>query len=82
MDGFTGEFCEFKTEQDHILFIDQISPLVFNGNGKMIAENAVIEDGIDVDGSCATMLNGEAVIFGGWYSTNIRQVLFKYICIE
>ena len=54
--------------------------LVFNGNGKLIDENAVIEDGIDVVGSCATMLNGEAVIFGGW-SSRFRQVLFKDICI-
>jgi len=74
VDGFTGEFCEFKTEQDHILLIDEINPQVFNSNGKMIDENAVIEDGIDVYRSCSTMLNGEAVIFGGW-SSRVQQVL-------
>ena len=75
VDGFTGEFCEFKTEQDHLLFIDEfIQSLLFNGNGKLIDENAVIEDGIDVYRSCSTMLNGEAVIFGGW-SSRVQQVL-------
>ena len=78
MDGFTGEFCEFKTEQDHLLFIDGFNPLVFNGNGKLMDENAEIEDKINVRGSCSTMLNGEAVILDGWHS---NQVLLKHICI-
>ena len=78
VDGFTGEFCEFKTEQDHILVFDWNNPLVFNGNGKLIDENAVIEDEVYVRGSCSTMLNGETVILGGW-SSKARQVLLKYI---
>ena len=41
-DGFNGDFCEFKTEQDHLLFLSRIwndgeyinkPPLVFNTNG-------------------------------------------------
>ena len=77
VDGFTGEFCEFKTEHDHILVFDWNNPLVFNGNGQLIDEYAVIEDEVDVYRSCSTMLNGEAVIFGGWESRYNRQVLFK-----
>ena len=65
VDGFSGEFCEFKTDQDHLLLFDKINPLVFNGNGKLIDENAVNEDGVDFRGSCSTMLNCEAVIIGG-----------------
>ena len=79
MDGFTGEFCEFKTEQDHLLVIDLVNPLVFNGNGKLIDENAVNQDEVDVYGSCSTMLNGEAVIFGG--GVDNRQVLSNIIGI-
>ena len=79
MDGFTGEFCEFKTEQDHLLVIDVVNPLVFNGNGKLIDENAVNQDEVDVYGSCSTMLNGEAVIFGG--GVDNRQVLSNIIGI-
>ena len=77
MDGFTGEFCEFKTDQDHLLLFDKIIPLVFNGNGKLIDENAVNQDEVNVNGSCSTMLNGEAVIFGGWSSNIDRQVHLK-----
>ena len=70
MDGYVGDFCEFKTEQDHLLFIsgnigDDIQ-LVFNANGKLIGEGAVVDGGATVYGSCSTIFNGEAIIFGGW----------------
>ena len=81
VDGFTGEFCQFKTEQDHLLVFDWSNPLVFNGNGKMIDENAVNKVGLDVYESCSTMLNGEAVIFAAESRYTKRQVLLKYICI-
>ena len=74
MDGFTGDFCEFKTEQDHLLFVHQESPLVFNADGKLIEENAVIDEQAFVYGSCSTILNGEATIFGSAVSDNNRQV--------
>ena len=73
MDGFTGDFCEFKTEQDHLLFVgrefnDTIDiPLVFNPDGRLIDVNAVIDEQASTYGSCSTMFNGEAVLFGGWY---------------
>jgi len=75
-DGFTGDFCEFKTEQDHLLFVLENDPLVFNADGRLIEENSVIDQQSGAFGSCSTMLNGEAIIFGG--TSNIeRQVHFK-----
>ena len=73
-DGFTGDFCEFKTEQDHLLFVGgywnnfelEKLDLVLNADGRLIAENAVIDEQVEVYASCSTMLNGEAIIFGGF----------------
>ena len=78
-DGFTGDFCEFKTEQDHLLFIHENTPLVFNADGRLIEENAVIDKQVEDDGSCSTMLNGEAIIFGSsdWNLNTYRQVHLK-----
>ena len=81
-DGFTGDFCEFKTEQDHLLFINELwngseyiyIPLLFNADGRLIEENAVIDEQAGAQGSCSTMLNGEAIIFGGRYFDIRRQV--------
>ena len=74
-DGLTGDFCEFKTEQNHLLFLHQQTPLVFNGDGNLIEENADIEGHVEIEGSCSTMLNGEPIIFGG---KNLKQqVQFK-----
>ena len=80
-DGFTGDFCEFKIEQDHLLFVHEESPFVFNADGRLIEENAIIDERAGADGSCSTMLNGEAVIIGSSDSRYMRQVLFNYICI-
>ena len=81
IDGFTGDFCEFKTEQDHLLFVDY--KLVFNADGRMIEENAILEQQVEVWGSCSTILNGQAIIFGGSGRTSniYRQVHFIKICI-
>ena len=76
-DGFTGDFCEFQTEQDHLLFVYENDTLVFNADGRFIEENAVIEGQTGAYGSCSTMLNGEAVIIGGLYPDIFRQVLLK-----
>ena len=75
--GFTGDFCQFKTEHDHLLFVDKKTPLIFNADGRLIEENAVIDEQVVVYRSCSTMLNGEAIIFGGGYSNIYRQVYFK-----
>ena len=74
-DGFTGDFCEFKTEQDHLLFVYRENPLVFNADGRLIEENAVIDEQAEAYGSCSTLLNGEAIIFGG--NNSKRQVHLK-----
>ena len=75
IDGYTGDFCEFKTEQNYLLFLHQETPLVFNADGNLIEENADIEGHVEVEGSCSTMLNGEPIIFGG---KNLeQQVQFK-----
>ena len=76
-DGFTGDFCEFKTEQAHLLFVWRNDPLVFNADGRLIEENAVIYEHAYARRSCSTMLNGEAIIFGGWDSNYYRQVNLK-----
>ena len=77
-DGFTGDFCEFKTEQDHLLFVHRTTPLVFNADGRLIEENVVIEQQASASGSCSTMLNGEAIIFGSPWNSNLkRQVHLK-----
>ena len=90
-DGFTGDFCEFKTEQDHLIFVTRSwngseyinnPPLVFNTDGRLIEENAVIDEQAGARGSCSTMLNGEAIIFGGRDSEIKRQVHLKLICIS
>ena len=77
-DGFTGDFCEFKTEQDHLLFVHRRTPLVFNADGRLIEENARIDNQAGAYLSCSTMLNGEAIILGGDPLTNTgRQVHLK-----
>ena len=84
--GFTGDFCEFKPEQDHLLFVSQYwngneysnNPLlVFNADGRLIEENVIIDKKAGAFGSCSTMLNGEAIIFGGYDSDIERQVDLK-----
>ena len=84
IDGYTGVFCEFKIEQDHLLFVHKKTTLVFNSDGRLIAENAVFDEQAAADRSCSTMLNGEAIIFGGGDSnTNIkRQVHFNIMSIS
>ena len=77
MGGFTGDFCEFKTEQDHLLLVNWKGPLVFNTDGRLIEENAVIDEQAHAFGFCSTMFNGEAIIFGGWISNYYRQVHLK-----
>ena len=76
-DGFTGDFCEVKTEQDHLLFVHRNTPLLFNANGRLIEASVVIDEQVEVWGSCSTMLNGEAIIFGAWNSNFYRQVHLK-----
>ena len=79
MDGFTGEFCEFKTEQDNLLLLvpneswtycspDVTIPKIFNDDGKLIERTVVNQHEITFDQTCSTMLNGEAIIFGTVYS--------------
>ena len=74
VDGFTGEFCEFKTEQDNLLLLvpneswkycspDVTIPKIFNDDGKLIERTVVNQHEITFDRTCSTMLNGEAIIF-------------------
>ena len=54
--------------------------LVFNEQGKLIGESASIGENTGAYRSCSTLVNGEAVIFGGNHDapTNInRQVHFQ-----
>ena len=74
VDGFTGEFCEFKTEQDNLLLLvpneswkycspDVTISKIFNDDGKLIERTVVNQHEITFDRTCSTMLNGEAIIF-------------------
>ena len=71
--GFTGDFCEYKTEQDHLLFVRGETALVFNPDGRLMEEKAVIDEQARAYGSCSTMLNGEAIIFGGAGNSIVRH---------
>ena len=82
MDGFRGDVCEFKTKQDHLLFVWELDPLIFNANGRLIEKNAIVDEQAIVRYSCSTMLNGEAIILGGTFLNFTRQVHLKLICIS
>ena len=84
--GFEGDFCEFKVEQDHLLFVGTTvndfednfeDKLVFDRDGRLIGKSASISEKSGAYRSCSTILNGETIIFGGNHEepTNInRQV--------
>ena len=73
-DGFTGDFCEFKAEQNQLLYINQKDYLLFNDEGQRIERSFTFNDNAYVYSSCSTMLNDEAVIFGGLNENIERQV--------
>ena len=61
-------------------FLLQFSILVFNADGRLIEDNSISIEQSVAYGSCSTMLNGDAYIFGGFddtYNSNKRQVHFK-----
>ena len=72
VDGFTGDFCEFKTEQDHLLFfhsqINGPNHYILNADERLIGGVRAIDEDFDNFGSCSTVFYGEAMIFGGWNS--------------
>ena len=70
--GFTGDFCEFKTEQNKLLYINDKNGFVMDEKGQILDRSLSFDDNIGVIKSCSTMLNGEAVIFGG---SDTRQVM-------
>ena len=90
IDGFTGDFCEFKIKQDHMLLIgvrywsnqyySEEESLLFNASGRLMGKiNNIIEE---IYPSCATILNGEAVLFsqisrGYSYVSQVNSEKFK-----
>ena len=76
VDGFTGDFCEFKTEQNQLLFISDYDYSFFGDQGQRIEKKFTFDNNANAYGSCFTMLNGEALIFGGYLhpKTIQRQV--------
>ena len=72
VDGFTGDFCEFKTEQNRLLYLRDNNGFLFNDEGQLIKERLTFDMSVGAYRSCFTMLNGEAVIFGGFF--NRQQV--------
>ena len=76
LDGFTGDFCEFKIEQDQLLFVWKYTSSVFDADGRLIAESTLTDGLSGAFNSCSVMVNGEAIIFGGWDVNTNRQVRF------
>ena len=86
--GFTGDFCEFKTEQNELLYVGfgafslsdgfSFNGIVVNEEGKLKRDSIPIDNRVFAIGSCFTMLNGEAVIFGGtFWQVNNQTVHFS-----
>ena len=79
MSGFTGEFCELKAEQDFLLYIGEnydtkeYDGLVLNSDAGLIERRVNLDENSRVRGSCVTMLDGEAVVFGGGTHTDFRE---------
>ena len=44
VDGFTGDFCEFKTEQNQLLYINRGYDLFFNDQGQRIEKSFAFDD--------------------------------------
>ena len=65
--SFIGDFCEFKTEQNHLLYHNVYEGFVFTDDAQLIQKSLTSsrDDNVGAYRSCFTMLNGEAVIFGG-----------------
>ena len=90
-DGFTGDFCEFKTDQNHLLYLnfDQYSSndlrYVFNNDGELIGGRSVVSSDIIDESttiemvSCTTILHGEAVILGSSFDNDRRVHRISYI---
>jgi len=77
VDGFTGSFCEHKNESNHLLYLNtngQDLSLIFNENGNTIDTGFTIGENAYADQSCSTVLNGEAIIFGGLWGQYYRQI--------
>ena len=74
-EGFTGKFCEYKKGANNLLLLKLNQTLMFNDEGSVIENTqSVIEGNIEILRSCSTMLNGQAIIFGGKWTKNEREV--------
>ena len=76
-DGFTGDFCEFKTEQDNFLFVADTGQFIFNADGELIKEGPIFGEPLGVKASCSTVMNGEAIIVGDWKSGRQVDLMHK-----
>ena len=65
VDGFTGNFCEFKKGQKHLLFITERHQYAFGTDGILIGKSEIIDKQAGAYFSCSTIIDGEAFIFGG-----------------
>ena len=73
VDGFTGDFCEFRTEQNQLFYLEDQDGYVFNTDGQLLKNGITFDDKVGARDSCFTMLNGEALILGGHWALE-RQV--------
>ena len=82
LDGFTGDFCEFKNQEQLLFFVTTtVSEMdrwpIFDADGGLVEvwrTEDIIGEQSGVYKSCSTILNGEAVIFGGEAANINRQV--------
>ena len=81
--GFTGVFCEFKADQNQLLYLeDRRNALVFNDEAQLL-KSLTLDDDVGTDESCFTMLNGEAVLFGRDYdSTSVSSFDERQVTIS
>ena len=64
--GFTGKFCEYSENAQSMFLMKNNQTLLFTDEGAFIGyADAILDDNIDLQDSCATMLNGQTIIFGG-----------------
>ena len=78
-EGFTGSFCEQREALTHLLYALKKQTYLFDGNGLFLGNTeSIVDANVQIHGSCSTLLNGHAMIFGGGNDT--RQVVSKW-CI-
>ena len=78
--GFTGDFCEFKAEQNRLLYLVFNVGYVLTDDVQFIQKSLTFDGNVGAYDSCFTMLNGETVISGGVLS--LERLLSRQVTIS